>query len=202
MVEPVPNPPTIGSLSAEIHPVQTILRFLRAVRYRKGIVIVSVVTSVLLGGLYYLTADRVFESEASLLVLPTGTSNWSTEVPVERHTRNLMATYRTMIASDVVLEEAAKLLPAVDRTDAGDDRPPRRMEILRGNLDVTSVRDANVLNIAYRSNDPETAKAVVDSIVSAYLAFTDELHKNTSRRRSTPKRPSCSSCAAGRGRSC
>lgn len=179
MVEPAFKPSLTANLSAEIHPVQAILRFFRAVRYRKAIVIVSAAVSILLGGLYYFTTDRVFRSGASLLILPTGTNRWTTEMPAERQTQNLMATYRTMLSSEVVLEAAAKLLPSEYRTDAEDRSGPRRGKILRDHLEVGSVRDANVLTVAYRSTDPQIAKAVVDSILSAYLAFTHELHKNT-----------------------
>ncbi len=161
--------------------MQAMLRFLRVVRYRKGVMIVALAASVLLGGLYYATTPRVYESKASLLVMQTGvgTGMWSPEMTVGRAAQDLMATYMNVLSSDAVVEEAVKLLPPEDRVDLAGAPPANWVGIVQKNLSVNTVRRGNILKIAYRSKEPHAAAAVVDSIVSAYLKFMDKLHKST-----------------------
>ena len=76
----------------EAHPLQAVLRFARIVRYRKDIMAVALLLGVLLGGLYFATATRVYESKASLLVLQTGAEQWSNNMSGDKVTKDLMAT--------------------------------------------------------------------------------------------------------------
>ncbi len=164
----------------EPHPVQAILRFLRAVYYRKGIVIVALAASCLLGGLYYATVQRVYESKASLLILQTGDAgSWSAEMSGGKTAKDLMVTYKNMLRSETVAEAALKTLPAEHRDDLADAPRNKWVKIIQGNLAVSTVRDATILNLAYQSKDPDAAKAIVTCILFAYLDFMDRLHKNT-----------------------
>jgi len=49
-----------------------VLRFLRSVRARLYIVVLMLIFTGSLGAVYYVTADRKFESKAQLLILQTG----------------------------------------------------------------------------------------------------------------------------------
>jgi polysaccharide biosynthesis transport protein len=168
-----------GGLSAEIHPLQAVLRFLRAVRYRKGVVIITVALSALLAGLYYATTPRIYESAASLLVLQLGVDNWSAGMDQDRRFSNMMATHEKMLSSDAVLEEAVKLLPEEQRDDLNGVAPGDWPDVIHNNLEVSAVRNTNILEVGYRSHDPGAAAAVVGAVLSAYLTFTDDLHKST-----------------------
>jgi uncharacterized protein involved in exopolysaccharide biosynthesis len=51
-----------------------IVRFLHVVRVRKGLLVTSLFVAVLLGGLYYATAPRLYESSSRLYVLQMGSN--------------------------------------------------------------------------------------------------------------------------------
>ena len=72
MTEPLSNPSDPADSLAEPHPVQLILRFLRVAYYRKGVVIVALAASCLMGGFHYARAPRIYLSKSSLLILQTG----------------------------------------------------------------------------------------------------------------------------------
>lgn len=171
----------ISGRPAEANPLQSLLRFVRAARYRKGIMVVALVASGLLGGLYYTTVQRVYESKASLLVLQAGADTTSTMMSGERVSKDFITTYAKMASSEAVLEEAIKLLPQEGKTDFASAPRSEWIGALRNNLAVTSVRRTNILEIVYRSKEPLAAAVVVNSVVTAYLTFVDKLHKSTSR---------------------
>ena len=181
MSEQSSHPSETSGLQGEIHPVQSVLRFLRAVRYRRGIMIVALVASGLLGGLYCATTPREYESRASLLVMQTGMDPMTSEMSGRRIAQDHIPTYRKMLSSEVVLDDAIQRLKPEQRIDLEGVPRSDWSKRVRENLSVTSVRDANILGIAYRSKSPETAKAVVDSILEAYLEFMKQLHKTSTR---------------------
>lgn len=166
-------------LAVEVHPLQAMLRFLRAVRYRKGVLLGLVAASVLLGALYYFTARRWYQAEASLLVLQTGGDAWSTNVAGERVAKDMIPTYKSMLSSEVVVREAISQLSPEHLADVEGVPREQWVEVFRRNLAVHTVRDTNILDIAYRSRDPAAAAAFVDQLLFAYLKFMDRLHKGT-----------------------
>jgi len=179
MSEPTTPATAHGDPSAEIQPLQAALRFLRAVRYRKGVVLFTMALSVALAGAYYATTPRIYESSASLLVLQMGPDNLSPGMADDHRFSNMMATHRRMLSSDVVLEEAIELLPEEHRDDLAEIEPANWPETIEKKLQVSTVRETNILDLAYRSKDPAAAAAVVNSVLSAYLTFTNNLHKST-----------------------
>ena len=64
---PITNEPRAATLAA-------IARFLQVVRMRKGILFSALFVSIVLGGLYYATATRLYESKARLYVLQMGSN--------------------------------------------------------------------------------------------------------------------------------
>jgi len=178
MSEPTSN--STAQPIPEQHPLQAVLRFLRAVYYRKAVLIVALAASCLLGSLYYVTATPVYESRASLLVLNTGdTDSLSTKMSAGQSSQNLMVTYKNMLQSEVVMEAALEILPPEYRTDLEGIPEEEWPHALQKKLHVAFERKATILLLAYQSTDPETAAAVVDSIQTAYLDFMEDLHQNT-----------------------
>ena len=94
------------------HPIQILVRFLRIVLLRREILIVAVVAALALAALYYGTATRIYEANASLLVLPTGQQDMTAPVAGERVAKDLMPTYTSIATSEAVLIEALKALPS------------------------------------------------------------------------------------------
>ena len=161
------------------HPIQTLARFLRIVLLRREILVVSMVASLLLGGLYYATATRVYEANASLLVMQTGEQETTGSMAGERVAKDLMPTYTSIATSEAVLIEALKLLAPEDRDDFSGVQQSHWPKVLRENLSVSAMRATNILSITYRSKDPEAAAAVVDAVLTAYLSFMNELYRST-----------------------
>ncbi len=178
MSEPTLNTPAASEMGPETHPAQAFFRFLRAVRYRKGAMIVVMTGAMVLGGLYYTTATRIYSSGASLLILPTGDA-WSADMTSGSMSQDRMTTYRQMVSSDVVLEEALKQLPPKLQIDLANAPRENWVRTLQSNLNVASARKTNIINISYSSKDPHAAKGVVEAVLSAYLKFTEDLHKST-----------------------
>jgi len=181
MAEQLSNPAAPADSSVEPHPVQVILRFLRVVYRHKGIVIVALAASCLLGGLYNVRAPTVYESRSSLLILQTGeTGTWSTRMSNAARVQGLMETYKNMLQSQAVMEAALKTLPPERLGNLKKVSPEHRAKVLVRNLNTSIVRGTAVLNLAYRSKDPEAAAAVLNSILSAYLDFVNRFHQDTS----------------------
>ena len=174
--------PTIAlATQGEVNPLYELVRFLRSVRYRKGTILAALAVSCILGALYYLTAPRIYESTASLLVLQIGSDTWQVGMSGERVAKDLMPTYQNMFTGEEVLKNALAQLKPPDLVDFRAVAPKERVKKLRDQLNVSLVRGANILNVAYRSRDPRAAAAVVRSLLSAYLAFMDRLHRSTAR---------------------
>jgi capsular exopolysaccharide synthesis family protein len=174
-----PQTPAKAS-SAEINIVQEALRFARVLRRRWRMMVLAVMTVSALGGLYYSTTTRIYESRATLLVQQNQPETWSKQSG-DLLVKDLMETYRSMLGSEVVLGDALGTLPTEARADLASLPPDKWMETLRRNLTVSIVRKTNILEITYRSRNAAAAAMVVDNIVSAYLKFMDRLHKSNAR---------------------
>jgi polysaccharide biosynthesis transport protein len=161
------------------HPIQTVARFLRIVLFRREILIVTVIAAALLGGLYYATATRIYEANASLLLLQMGDHDTAASVAGERVAKDLMPTYTSIATSEAVLIEALKILAPEHRNDFSGVSRSSWPKVLRDNLSLSAMRGTNILSITYRSKDPQAAAAVVDAVLSAYLAYMNELYAST-----------------------
>jgi len=178
MTEQLPNTSMNPELSGDVHPAQVIMRFLRAVRYRKGVMVVALVASGLLGGLYYATAPEIFASQANLLIIPPP-NPLKDDVAAERLTRELMETLERVLTSEVVVESALKRLEPEYRKHLAGIPPDKQVTAVRDDLTVTSVRNANVLELAYRSTDPYASKEMLARLLEVFPEFMDESVQNT-----------------------
>jgi len=161
------------------HVVHALMHFVRVVRYRQSIVLTSITVGLLLGGLYFATAKRFYQSKASLLVLQTGMDLSNPAMTPDSMRQGLMPTYERLFSSAVVLEGALKLLTPPERIDFQAVPPETWTTQLRNNLSATTVRQTNIIEIAYRSSTPKTAVAVVHALLQSYLDFMDKTHKGT-----------------------
>jgi polysaccharide biosynthesis transport protein len=160
--------------------VQSALRFLLAVRYRKNLVIAVFAATALLGGLYYATAPRRYASNASLLVTQTGSDKLDTSITNERSQRdNAMATFENLVGSDKVIEGALKNLTAADLTELAGLPHDRQVATLKRNLNAKGLRLTSILEVSYNADSPQAAMNIVQAIVQSYLDFMDSMHKGT-----------------------
>jgi len=174
------TPSTPQPTSLQTNAVVEVLRFLRVARYRKGVMITSLLVCGALGALFYLTAERRYEATASLFIMQpeaaTPTMNGSMGMQ-----KDLMPTYQKLLTSEKVLEDALARLEPRDRVDLA--RLPRHMwaRTLARALSVKAVRSTNILEVSYQSVKPEAAAAVVDAVISSYVGFMDQTHQKTAR---------------------
>lgn len=177
-IEPPPRTGEVDLASSvnASHFIHGLYHFARLVRHRKHILFVSVLAATILAGLYYATATRYFESQASLLIMQAGGDVLSTSIGLDGSTKRV-ATYRELFKSGAVLEKTFDHLPAEFRVDFEGPSKEKWAAVLAANLTTQAVRDTNIINIQYRSKDPYTAKAVVAAVLTAYFEFVEETHK-------------------------
>lgn len=163
------------------HLVHVLFQFALTVRHRKNVVILALAACSLLGGLYYAAATRYYSAKASLLVMQSGSSEVMSPSlsPQGRGQQSLMPTYETLICSDKVIEGALAYLRPEDRIDLADIPRDGWAKHLQKSLSAKTVRDTNIIEIEYKSKDPEAAVAVVNAVVQSYLEFMDRTHKGT-----------------------
>ena len=128
----------------------------------------GLMTICLLCTVYYLNAPVTYEASASLLLTTPVARPYTRD---DRTDRRLMTTHCAVINANAVLQKAVELLSPEHRTDLEDAPTEQRVSILRTNLRVTPLRDANILKLTYRSKDPQAAVGTLDAIISAYLEY-------------------------------
>ncbi|MFT7642384.1 MAG: succinoglycan biosynthesis transport protein ExoP [Pirellulaceae bacterium] len=164
--------------------VYALMRFLRVLWYRKLYVFAGVSIAVLLGGFYYFTATRVYQSTASLLVITTGTQGFSATMSADTQGGALIPTYERLFTSATVLRGALdriKNMPPDVRVDFAGVPQDKWVDTLRKNIVAAGVRRTNIINLSYRSQSPAAAKAVVDALVESYLDFMERYHRDVSK---------------------
>lgn len=163
--------------------ILAVMRFLRVVWTRRMYVISTLVVAGLLGGLYYFTANRIYQATAQLLILQTGPDMLSPTMAGATNREALIPTYERLFSSTVVLEGAIRELlkaPPQMRIDFAAVPREKWLDVLRSNLSASALRRTNVVEVSYRSRDPKAAEAVVHAAVQSYLEFMERNHKNVS----------------------
>ena len=159
--------------------IRQAVRFLRVLWHRRIVVMGTLALCGMLGGLYYATATRIYESEAQLLVVDTSRENSPTSMTGSHSDIAAMATYEKLISSPLVLQSAATLLDAPVRSLFGSQDPEVLAEDFSKELNVRGVRQTNLLELSFRSPHQEASAAVVAAIIQAYATFMDESHRGT-----------------------
>ncbi|MCG8584036.1 MAG: polysaccharide biosynthesis tyrosine autokinase [Pirellulales bacterium] len=177
------DPPAANYVVEESEPphvLHSLVRFGRVVRYRKGMLTAFVIAGLLLGGLYFATATRLYESGASLLVMQTGREVEGAAMRSQADSsHSLMPTFQKLFSSDVVLNRVAERLPPEHRVDIKSYPREQWAEQLRERLTASMVRNTNIIDVVFRSMDAETASVVVNGVLESYLDFMDKNHEST-----------------------
>jgi capsular exopolysaccharide synthesis family protein len=175
LIDDVPDAPTADAFAA-------FMRFLRAAWMRKGIIAACVLVCCAVGGFRYSTAIRLYESTAQILVINTG-SEVLRSADGSMNPRNVQShlpTHVRIVASDKVIGQALAELPREYRIDVRGIPAEKQFAAIRRRLNVSTVKQTNLINVSYRSVDPEAAAVVVDAIIAAYQQFMNEMHKDKS----------------------
>lgn len=161
--------------------LQRLVQFLRVIRLRKGVMVGVFLLVCVLGGLYYVTKTRIYQSSAELLVLQVGGPLTETSLDGNNSTKDMLPTYLKILKSDEVLNAALEEIPEQLRTDFVGLSRSQWAERLRTRLAVSSTRRTNVLELSYRSVDPKVAPVVLNSVLTAYIQFLKETYQGETR---------------------
>lgn len=137
-------------------PAADLAHSLRVLRFRKWSVIITgafVVSAALISSFQ---REPMFESEARVLVLPSG-GDLATRVPVNLETERALvqsSAVAAIVKQDLVLSEPASALLSP--------------------LDVRVETNTEILAIGYSSGDPGTAQRLAQAFAQAYLEFRRE----------------------------
>ena len=150
--------------------LRLMFRFLRTVRLRSGILIASLVISCIAGAAYYITAQRIYQSNASLYIVRKG-GNVAEETQRNTSSPNSdMPTFIELMSRDKVIEGALKRLPKSARVDLVGHNPGQWVKTIKDNLSVSSAFSTTVMDLSYRSKDPKAAAAVLRAMLAAVAA--------------------------------
>ena len=88
-----------------------------------------------------------------------------------------MPTHIRLVASKAVLERSIDKLKLNDPNREGWPSADELTDALK----VTSQKDTEILEIAYRTKDRVAAVSILQAVVDSYLDFVNETHRSTSR---------------------
>ncbi|REJ64478.1 MAG: hypothetical protein DWQ31_21350 [Planctomycetota bacterium] len=160
------------------HIVHHVVQFLRVVRSRINILIIAIVVSSLLGGLYYATATRYFQANASVLIIRNGGSEGSSSMGIDGENRRYMPTHEQLLKSAVVLSGVRQLVEPSHQVDFQGTRGPG-VGVLASNISVSTAKGTNIIHVRYQSKDPDAAEAVLNSLLTSYKNFIKSTHGRT-----------------------
>jgi len=158
--------------------LQALLRLLRILRYRKKVVLCTFYCFALAGAAYYMVATRYYGSSAKLLIVEQKPDQL-TSVGEHDSTGNTMATHRELVMSPVVIREAIEQLPPHHRIDLLGKSPKDWVQTIASGLGASITRKTNLIDVSYRSRDPEAAAAVVNAVIQSYLEFVEKNHRGS-----------------------
>ncbi|MEZ6061874.1 MAG: polysaccharide biosynthesis tyrosine autokinase [Planctomycetaceae bacterium] len=165
------------ALASSLH---ALVRFLRTVRLRSGVLLTSILVACILGTLYYVTAPRIYQSNASLYISRLGKGIDDDGGQAAGNLTRDMPTFKKLMSEEEVIHSAIQRLPEQFRTDLVGVPKERWIEAIRKRLSVSSAFNTNVLDLSYRSEDPRTAAAVLHALLAAYGSFINQTHQGSS----------------------
>jgi capsular exopolysaccharide synthesis family protein len=164
------------------HMVHMLMQFALAVRYRRNVVILSLVITFLLCGLYYATATRYYVSTAGL-VLQISADAWSPGMATQDNwQQSMLPTYQGLITRSEVIKGAIDRIPREHAVDFIHYPEDERVKVIQSQLSVANLRKTNIVEVGFRSKDPNAAKTVVNAIVDSYQDFTNTTYKRNATR--------------------
>ncbi len=175
----MPSPTEIPISSGDsIDLMAGVLRFLRSVRSRLYLVILALIGSLSLGAFYYVSAERKYESSAKLLILQTGGDSLEKDGNKSQGLQDKMPEFVELLTCDSTLKETLRNLPDDHRIDLAGVRQDKWLLAFRSKLSVGTVRKTNIMTVAFRSKDPTTAYAVVDEVLTSFMAEVNRMHQD------------------------
>ena len=142
----------------------SVARFLHVVRLRKGLMIAWMAAAAAGGAIYYSMAPRKYDAEAEIYVIRAdggGTGNAEQELDL---VSKAIPTHVRLVSSQVVISNALKNLGPDHLGDLENIPEDDWPDAVRRNLRVIAERTTSIINVRYRSLDPDTSAAMVNAI--------------------------------------
>lgn len=155
-----------------------LMRLMRIFRYRRKVILSTLYCFAIAGASYYFLAPRYYQSSAKLLIVEQKPDQLS-GVGDHDNTDNTMATHRELVTSHVVIKKAIESLKPQNRIDLQGVAPKEWIETIAKRLSAGITRKTNIIDVSYRSLNPETAADVVNAIIQSYLDFVGKNHKGS-----------------------
>lgn len=155
------------------------LRFLKTAQSRKKTLFAFFTVCLALGAAKYVTSTRLYQSQAEVLVLEQGGSVLEKDRGQSRLLTDQMPNFERVFTSDRVLKQTLKELPSEFRGDFIGVPPSSWLDSFRSRVSISTARRTNVIQVSYRSKDPETAFVVVNLLVSSSLEFLNMMHSDS-----------------------
>ena len=149
---------------------QAILRFLRLVFRHRMIVLGFLAAAVFVGIVRYKRTPSVYEASAKMMLRNIIYTTSDTEHRNAMH--GLLASYKQLLLSDVVLVDAIKSLerPAPELQGTSSVQWPA---ILRSMLTVSFDPKENIVEVSCRSRDPESTVSIIRAISKSSAEFIE-----------------------------
>jgi capsular exopolysaccharide synthesis family protein len=153
---------------------------------RKSLVALAVVSSLVLGALYYALAPRVYEAKAQVLVIKKRADNVPGLDPTRGGSEDYLATQAGIIKSPVVVARAnapqdpnRPPLGALPSFQGKEDLTTAVLAQLRVTRDPKDLHNS-ILELSLRASSEQDCTAGLADIIDAYKGFLDETYQNVS----------------------
>lgn len=150
--------------------LRTAVNYLRLLWRYRLVVAGFVAVAVFIGVVSYKRTPKKYQASASMLIRYVASNK---DLEGAMATKGLLAGYRQLLTSDVVLAGTADLLEELPPELRGAD-PIRRPAILRSMLNVSYKPKENIVNVSCRSRDPESTAAVINALSEASRSFIED----------------------------
>ena len=156
--------------------IPVVIRLFQVIRRRKRVVFSTLYCFALVGVAYYILAPRLYESTAKLHIVEQKIDSLSS-VGEHDSSGKTMATHRELVTSPVVIKQAISKLQPQHRIDLKGKPTKEWVQTISEGLSARTTRKTNIIDVNYRSHNPETAAAIVRAVVQSYLNFVAENHQ-------------------------
>ena len=137
------------------------------------------VTSGILGALYYVTAPRIYQSNASLYVMKVGSGITEESMRGASDPSRAMPTFRTLMSCERVMQLTLERLSDRFKTQFEGLTDAEAAAVIQASLSVSFEFNTNILDVRYRSKDPKAAAAVLAALFSAYSSFMNDMNEGS-----------------------
>jgi len=164
-------------------PAHSNLRPLQLAWKHKGLVSLGVVLGGLLGALYYVQAQPVYQSAAQVLVIKKRPDALPLPGNDARMTivEDYLSTHQVLIKSPLIIGEAVQDGNLRDLPSFGGQDPTGKIiESLKVTREIRENLPTNILNITYRGTVSADCGKVVNALIDSYRKFLNHNYQNVS----------------------